>query len=265
MSEIMTPGAPTTVPAGYAFQSLAGGFPSITLSANVAAADIIEFTGALTIQNITVEIPQGLFPTQVSGSVSYSGPTTAGWSKIIKNSTTGNFLVFVQGLGGTNTVTIPRGETLWVYSPDGLQVFAGSGAAGTGAPNAVFLASTSVLTSTLAALPGVPITGAAVGPVLFQGTRILIEANIEGSNTAGAVSAVEITALVDGVAIPKVLTVTPPGNNVNVTGTIYWTVANVPGAVHTIQLNLASGAGGTVAIDGTNNLQFANLVVTDLP
>jgi hypothetical protein len=129
MSEIMTPGAPTGVPAGYAAQSLTGGFPTIQLSANVAGADVIEFTGTLTAQDIVVVVPQPPFPTQVRGSNlggSFSGPTTLGWAKIVRNSTVGPFRVLLQGLGGTNTLVIPQGGAMWVYSPDGLLVFAGA-------------------------------------------------------------------------------------------------------------------------------------------
>jgi hypothetical protein len=129
MSEIMTPGAPTIVPAGYAAQSLTGGLPSLQLSANVAAADVIEFTGALTAQDIVVVLPQPLFPSQVVGSNlggSFSGPTSLGWSKIIRNSTTGSFMVRLQALAGPNRLLIPQGGAMWVYSPDGFSVFAGA-------------------------------------------------------------------------------------------------------------------------------------------
>jgi hypothetical protein len=134
MSEIITPGAPTGIPSGYAFQSLTGGFPSIQLSANVAAADVLELTGTLTVQDITVLIPKPLFPTQTSGTTSYSTPTASGWMRIVKNSTSGGFNVFLKCVGGPNSLVVPQGQTLWAYSPDGLSVFAVSanGAAGAG-------------------------------------------------------------------------------------------------------------------------------------
>jgi hypothetical protein len=125
MSEIMTPGAPTVLPAGYAAQSLAGGFPSIVLTANAGSSDILELTGVLTAQDCTAVIPIPAFPTQVLGSNaggSYSGPTTNGWMKIIKNSTTGPFNVFVHIQGPGNSLLIPQGA-MWVYSPDGVNVF----------------------------------------------------------------------------------------------------------------------------------------------
>ena len=125
MSEIITPGAPTSIPAGYAKQSVSGGLPTITLSANVAAADIIEFTGTLTAQNLLVVIPQPLFPTQVNGSVSYSGPTVPGWMKMIKNSANGPFQLILQSQGGTNTLVVGPG-TQWVFSPDGVNLFLAS-------------------------------------------------------------------------------------------------------------------------------------------
>jgi hypothetical protein len=130
MSEIMTPGAPTVIPAGYAKQPLDGGAPSLLLSASVAAADILELSGVLTAQDITVIIPLPLFPTQVVGSVSYSAPTASGWLKVVKNSTSGQFNVFLQCQGGPNTVQIPQRETFWVFSPDGINIFAASGPAG---------------------------------------------------------------------------------------------------------------------------------------
>lgn len=129
MSEIMTPGAPTSIPAGYATQTVTGGLPTITLSAPIAAADIIEFTGTLTAQNLLVVIPQPLFPTQVAGNQSYSNPTVPGWMKIVKNSTSGPFSLVLQCKGGPNTLVIPQGDTQWVYSPDGFSLFAGSGPA----------------------------------------------------------------------------------------------------------------------------------------
>jgi hypothetical protein len=134
MSEIMTPGAPTGIPAGYATQTLVGGQPTLLLTPNVAAADVIELTGALTGQDIVVAVPAPLFPTQVVGSNttgSYSGPTGFGWAKIFKNSTTGPFNVVLQCQNGPNTLPIPQGETFWAFSPDGLSIFQGSGASGT--------------------------------------------------------------------------------------------------------------------------------------
>jgi hypothetical protein len=123
MSEIITPGAPTGIPAGYATQSLAGGFPTLKLSDHVAAADVLELTGTLTAQDITVLIPKPLFPTQTAGTTSYGTPTATGWMKIVKNSTSGSFSVVLKCVGGSNTVVIPQGPAMWVYSPDGAQLF----------------------------------------------------------------------------------------------------------------------------------------------
>ena len=122
MSEIMVPGAPTSIPAGYQSQSLSGGLPTITLASDVANADILEFTGALTVQDITVVIPPPLFPQQVVGINSFSGRTARGWMKILRNSTTGPFAVKVIGPGGQG-VTLPQGEGgCWCWSKDGFNV-----------------------------------------------------------------------------------------------------------------------------------------------
>ena len=132
MSEIMTPGAPTGIPAGHATQSLSGGLPTLTLSDAVASADVIEFTGTLTVQDITVVIPQPLFPTQVASTASYSSPTALSWLKVLRNETSGNFNVVCKCLGGTSTLTVPQGQSLWVGSPDGLSIFAIGGGGGSG-------------------------------------------------------------------------------------------------------------------------------------
>jgi hypothetical protein len=125
MSEILIPGAPNALPAGYATQSLSGGLPSLQLPDHVAAADIIEFTGTLTMQNIVVTVPKPLFPQQVASSTSFSSPTATGWMKIFKNSATGGFTVTVIGPNGTGVV-VPQGLAGWLYSKDGVNVQVGS-------------------------------------------------------------------------------------------------------------------------------------------
>jgi hypothetical protein len=277
MSEIMTPGAPTGIPAGYAQQSVAGGFPTILLTANVGAADILELTGALTIQNVIVQIPIAAFPTQVLGSNlggSYSGPTTSGWMKIIKNSSVSTGLpgtqgVFVQIVGGSNSVQIPQGETVWVYSPDGVRVFLGSGAAGSGAPLAVYVTQSAVDTVGAGAVP-VALPGAVV-TANFLGSRILIESTFvgESAGVAGFTPGPTISVLVDGVTLPfpnnKVAQTTSPGATFPVGGAISWNLGNLPDTLHTIQLLLNGGASAASIKALSNTDEYVTLTVYDLP
>lgn len=271
MSEILVPGAPTNIPAGYASQSLTGGFPSLTLASNIGGADIIEFTGVLTAQNITVTVPLAPFPSQVAGNVSFSGPTTSGWLKVFKNSTSGAFEVIVAGASAGATLVIPQGETLWAYSADGINVFAASGAAGSGAPLAVYFAAANGITTTSLATPPVNILGAAIPaipPTIFQGTRILVEASFAGSSSGG-VAALLVDLAVDAVPVAApVAQVTPSAAGINVGATVSWLIPNVPGTAHAISLQLASGTGGTaVTIDPTaaGGHQYATITVSDLP
>ena len=123
MSEIFAPGTPNALAAGYATQSLAGGLPTLTLGASQASADVIEFTGLLTVQDIVVVIPPPLFPQQVQSTASYSGPWGSGWIKVLKNTTSGPFQVTVTGPGGSGVV-VAQGNAGWYYSKDGVNVFA---------------------------------------------------------------------------------------------------------------------------------------------
>lgn len=147
MSELQNPGAPNPIPAGYAAQSLTGGFPSIVLSDNVAAADILEFTGVLTAQDITVVVPPPVFPQQVTSTSAYFGAPAPGWLKVLKNSTSGPFAVKVTGPGGS-ALAVPQGQSGVYFTKDGKHV-----------ESVQAMSSVQAFAASLVFRPGVPSSG----------------------------------------------------------------------------------------------------------
>jgi hypothetical protein len=260
MAELPTPGQPQGIPAGNATQSLVGGLPTIVLSANVAEADIISFTGLLTVQNIIVQIPPAVFPTQVSSTASYSAPLNNAWIKLFHNTTTGNFAVLVQNQGAATSLAIPQGGSLLVYSPDGVNVFAGD--AGSGGVLGMFRGSTAVDTTTAAGPIDIP--GSSVTAV-FNGTRILVQVDWAGdSDTIDRGVFVTCVDSVTGIQ-PK----TAKGISItahDVVGTaISYLIANTPGTLHTIKLQLTTQAGANAQISALSSaVEYANITCFDL-
>lgn len=126
------------IPAGFATKAVAA--VDVTCSASVAAADIIEITGATAALNFNVplnnlfgqivgdDIPAPTFPPTPP---TYAPKQVGSWVKVFYNRTAAPFAVTVRGVDLSKTpvvygagVAIPNGTRQMLYSPDGVNVYA---------------------------------------------------------------------------------------------------------------------------------------------
>lgn len=115
------------MPAGAAIRSLAGLSGAQTLAGNEAAADIITLTGALGAA-VTLTVPTTPSAPQVNStnpsSVLYNNQATVlSWIKIFQNFSTG-FAVTLSNGGTTVVLTAGSNKAQFVYSPDGVNLYA---------------------------------------------------------------------------------------------------------------------------------------------
>lgn len=125
-----------SIPAGFASKAVLAA--DVTCSASVAAADIIEITGALAPVNFNVplnnllpqiigdDIPAPSFP---PAAPTYAPLQIASWLKVFYNN--GAFAVTVRGVDLSLSplvygagVAVPAGTRQMLYSPDGVNVYA---------------------------------------------------------------------------------------------------------------------------------------------
>lgn len=127
-----------SIPAGFASKAVLAA--DVTCSASVAAADIIEITGATAPVNFTLplnnllpqiigdDIPAPTFP---PAAPTYAPLQIASWVKVFFNNTAAAVAVTVRGVDLSVTptvygvgVAIPNGTRQMLYSPDGVNVYA---------------------------------------------------------------------------------------------------------------------------------------------
>jgi hypothetical protein len=127
-----------SIPAGFASKAVLAA--DVTCSASVAAADIIEITGALAPVNFNVplnnllpqiigdDIPAPTFP---PAAPTYAPLQIASWLKVFYNNTAGLSAVTVRGVNLSLSplvygagVAVPAGTRQMLYSPDGVNVYA---------------------------------------------------------------------------------------------------------------------------------------------
>jgi hypothetical protein len=265
MSEIQNPGAPNALPSGVAKISVSGGLPFIVLPDHMAAADFIEFTGVISAQNITIIIPQPIFPQMVNGNVSYSGPTIGAWTKYFKNSTSGNFALSVQPKGSGQAIAIPQNAAVPVVWNTSTIDY--GGAAST-SPTSILVAQADTDLTVNTLLPGTFLSGTAFAG-FFYGRTILVEVDWAGSS-AQANSAVQISIAIDGVQQGKMGSFSSPSPGV-IGGTPFSIVVlNPPSSTGTLRTFQAFLSTGTPAVNvsilaASNPFEYCIMKLTDLP
>lgn len=126
MADLNIPGFPAGIPAGFVIQDLGGAATgTIQLSQAVSNADIIVIPSTTTLAGaVTLVVQPPQFPTAISGSTPTS--VAPGWIKIFRNAAAlAGFTITVIGPSGTGVVIAAHSTVL--FSPDGVNVFLGSG------------------------------------------------------------------------------------------------------------------------------------------
>jgi hypothetical protein len=99
-----------TVPAGYCTLSVAGAAGDRVLTADQAACDFIELTGAIS-GNITVTLPAQTIPQVEGGQNSFT--TLPTWLKYFGNKTTGAFTVTIRSATGAGSLLAGNGSNTY--------------------------------------------------------------------------------------------------------------------------------------------------------